>query len=1396
MSKVAHALIFKTCRSQTTPDQVELAGLTWQCGRQLWHSFLTWICAQIDLQVLVGHLIVIHWAADETPTKLTIADMMREMGLDSTEDGQAAPAAKDGKPRTAPRTVKLLQQDCKIAVVVSGSLTQFRPVIMDGSLCCPPYGMQSTNAECMSVGFQRTTDLAIMKQMVSRFRFIVRPTNLDRAGGCQRLVKNQCVLFPLSKSLPAPCYVHCSHTAARKACELQDADVSGMFSYIDSFENAGELANFRDILEQEIESEVSHGGWTVPSASSAQMIWKAAMLDALLPASSLNNVHRRHVLSTYISGEVGDAGLKHYGFMINKRRVREVVQCLVPRRIDHFQRGRWITDVDKIAEVALPFAYCPGATQRACVRFVKSAVKEARSDDPYRIDREESQVVVSARTGYDPDTVKREANKAAKISLLEWAMTSPGRRLVRLVVGMGPAARFCRVQLRIGSAEHQQRLMHMFCDGKNDAEVHQDDDNPILEYPWVAAASGRYCAVFWQSLELLFSDHQQWGAVPEPTREDATRAFAGLARNGGGVHTLISEQMRRYPHKFFRLLDPLDATAVDDIMNDCPELRDAFSRDFLEEFDTPAKLKSPLARAILAALARVMRLDTFPLECRFAFLKRISKVFGQTNTQTLTQHAACFVLARQRLLESTAGTKPAFSEITLPNVEGQAEAQRVSKVHKPGGSWRAWISRWLNTKIGAERLNFKQAAIEYGQLSMRGGPEWDKLVQEGRQATEASRAGGPAFAKGRSVDGRQLPTFSDPLLQALDMDVNADHIDQGHIDQPEAPEALVVQPDHNSDGDDLELYRLAEIARFQETSGRLAHQKAMADKSLVLRDAGRKLRQERAEMTERLESWADRARHEEWAQPFINQGCVARPSMYDGINHVEIVMPVTQMVKHVIERCGGGKAAKLAGELFQQDNAFIRTSSCNLQIPRNTKAEKTPCQEWGFCVCGERGKLVQYRLQTWKQAMHKVLQKDGALRKSYDAGLALLELTCASGEVAYVSLAFLNLTTKLGSLLHLVKDASASRQRQAEAFGCLSLEVRGHGEESFKTVHRTLRDLDLTQDWHAQELRAEINSSPISPIDFTPRIVVCTRGEWRIHLFGSTRGPQRQVGLLVRRPAKRQYPGQAPRPLDALADRPAKRSRHRVSTKQPQGANRTQKTVNSSTREGTQQIQTSKCKHCSGTIAKPGDHDAGGGISHGNGEQPGSEGEDVDHSEVGAGEPGSEEDADQSEVEDGGGHESCCSGSDDGLGADMDDDTVVELCAAGVSGLVGLSVGGVGAPASTEPPSSSASSQPDPPVVPARASASHIARPQTQARAGTHDRPDIGPGFHDIDLRTGLSYDCPGCACTRHCSHKVIGEQAAIARLLAWGTQCPGTTAEAHRAIGKRLLADFAYADP
>ena len=80
------------------------------------------------------------------------------------------------------------------------------------------------------------------------------------------------------------------------------------------------------------------------------------------------------------------------------------------------------------------------------------------------------------------------------------------------------------------------------------------------------------------------------------------------------------------------------------------------------------------------------------------------------------------------------------------------------------------------------------------------------------------------------------------------------------------------------------------------------------------------------------------------------------------------------------------------------------------------------------------------------------------------------------------------------------------------------------------------------------------------------------------------------------------------------------------------------------------------------------------------------------------------------------------------------------------------------------------------------------------APAGTHDRPDLGAGFHDV-AGPGLSFDCAHCGCTKHCSTRQLGELCAAARLRAWGAMCPGQF-DNHRQIGKRLLFDLRWADP
>ena len=114
-----------------------------------------------------------------------------------------------------------------------------------------------------------------------------------------------------------------------------------------------------------------------------------------------------------------------------------------------------------------------------------------------------------------------------------------------------------------------------------------------------------------------------------------------------------------------------------------------------------------------------MRLDTIPFECRFAFLRRISRLSSQSNAQSLLHHVSNFVLAKQRLLECSAGTEPAFPSARCFDRD-KAKDSGASKVHRSGGSWRAWLSRWLNTKTGEEKVNWKKAALEYKDLSMKG----------------------------------------------------------------------------------------------------------------------------------------------------------------------------------------------------------------------------------------------------------------------------------------------------------------------------------------------------------------------------------------------------------------------------------------------------------------------------------------------------------------------------------------------------------------------------------------------------------------------------------------------------------------------------------------------------
>ena len=189
------AVVLKCLDQQTGKDASLLGALAWQASRQLWHSFLSWIGTQIDTGNLKGHVLAVFWTGDETQTKLSLDDWREEVGLSKLPP----PKHPDGSTRTEfKRTTKVLQQQCWIAVLVQGRATKNELVMLSGELLCPLYALQDTSAECFAEGFRRATSLPIMQELVGKFTFFLRGSTLDKAGGCQRFIRNHCcVCFQL-----------------------------------------------------------------------------------------------------------------------------------------------------------------------------------------------------------------------------------------------------------------------------------------------------------------------------------------------------------------------------------------------------------------------------------------------------------------------------------------------------------------------------------------------------------------------------------------------------------------------------------------------------------------------------------------------------------------------------------------------------------------------------------------------------------------------------------------------------------------------------------------------------------------------------------------------------------------------------------------------------------------------------------------------------------------------------------------------------------------------------------------------------------------------------------------------------------------------------------------------
>ena len=1091
------AVVLKCLDQQTGKDASLLGALAWQASRQLWHSFLSWIGTQIDTGNLKGHVLAVFWTGDETQTKLSLDDWREEVGLSKLPP----PKHPDGSTRTEfKRTTKVLQQQCWIAVLVQGRATKNELVMLSGELLCPLYALQDTSAECFAEGFRRATSLPIMQELVGKFTFFLRGSTLDKAGGCQRFIRNHCCVFPIATPMPSCCFIHTSHTAARAASSLQDTDISGMFSWHDHLMDGAACSLVQKALEVAMTKQVQVHALAPRPTDLPELAWKDRLLDLLLPDTCLANMKRKHILGTKLNGMVGEEGLSHYG-ELEIDAIKKVSRALITRAQSYVQRARWLKDVQTIAGVALIFTYAPHAMIDAIWTIVHPKAQRApgsRLDVLTGFDDTHASVVPHAEVDI------KQQNKQQKINLLQWAQTMPGPRLVRLVLCMQPPARYMQVQLRYASDRHQQETWKAATDTTD--ESHQRADNPIARLPAVAAACGAYTAKFWEHSEVAWHDPQVWSTIPTKTREELSRAFATLARNGGGVFFLTEAVFQQHHFRLLRLLHPdTPDELVDEILADPLCMRDLFAKAFLRVFHSPQLLRSELAKAVLVLVAVLARIDTLPLECRFAWLRRIALMKSiQTHCLSFIRASSRFVMARTRVLANAIGstqTHPAFSgcsgDAATDKVAGEPSTSASDNTVVGGGPWRSWVSKNLReAECDLDSDWWTKLGKDYRTMKIAGGEEWDRLVEQGRWAKEAKQAGGVAFP---------------PKLACPQYATRTSASTPGSGSQSSS-QAIAEIPADNA----------------LQTAVWMAQRKEADHSDRVhtwYKDARRTAAEDRKaveESNDKICAWSLQRKGAGWYSAFPEGPGIPTPSVSASVNFVRLVMPVTSMIDTIL-KLPHGKLLSCTRQLWEKELALITPASCPHYIPRAQKLHSN-CFHYGICVCSSRqGVAAANCYRQWQTVMGKALAPHGPLRRFYDEGVLVLHFTGSNGGSVYACPAWLNLTSKLGCFLHLVPDTDPVRTKMAEAHGHTSLVKSTGGHHGFKLIVPTFFSMNMAEAWSIKALSLVLSPHKIKdPRFFVPEIALCRPLDWAELMFGGLNPPAARPNLLrVQRPLKR-----------------------------------------------------------------------------------------------------------------------------------------------------------------------------------------------------------------------------------------------------------------------------------
>jgi hypothetical protein len=240
-------------------------------------------------------------------------------------------------------------------------------------------------------------------------------------------------------------------------------------------------------------------------------------------------------------------------------------------------------------------------------------------------------------------------------------------------------------------------------------------------------------------------------------------AWSMLGIAACGVHQLIERHLTGYPIKiFFLLITPTLAFATE-LIQDPNCLKDVWSRRWLLHWKTAEGLISQHCLAILLAIALMLRVDIFRIECRHSMIRRLHRCKGETHLPDLQQVSAEWLLARQRRLERfwlPQGDKEKRTETAAAPAQRRRRRGRwKGKRTGGGGAFRRALGMSLKGKGNAmktkegRKTSMQEAHRLAREMRDAAGQQWAQVRREGLAGTASHRAGGRAF--GKHVDERE-----------------------------------------------------------------------------------------------------------------------------------------------------------------------------------------------------------------------------------------------------------------------------------------------------------------------------------------------------------------------------------------------------------------------------------------------------------------------------------------------------------------------------------------------------------------------------------------------------------------------------------------------------------------